>query len=182
MEKGQDFIETCRALTQLAILKDRKLEEKQLALMAKYLLSELSYQDIISACAYLAKRLPRFPDCADFFNLIAPMQSIEVLVEKEIGHLFDLIQGGYDNYKSSGVQLSEHQKELLEVWPWSQLAKMSVNDIAKIRTNMTFFLRNKIGSDGKQKLIMNTQAFVDYQSASKQLEQGEKDVQEKFIT
>lgn len=182
MEKRESFLLVCQALTKLAVLKDKKMEEKQLALMAKYLLSELSCDDIIKACGYLAQREPRFPDVSLFFNLMAPMQPIEVLVEKEIGHLFELIQGGYDNYKSSGVQLSEHQKELLEVWPWSQLAKISVNDIAKIRTNMTFFLRNKIGSDGKQKLIMNTQAFVDYQSASKQLEQGEKDVQEKFIT
>lgn len=165
-----DFIKICHSLTQLAILKNHKAEEKQIALLAKFLLAELSCSDIMEACGYLAKRKDRFPDCADFFNLIAPMESIEELTEKEIGQLMDYVKGGRDNFKESGAVLTELQKDLFSVWSWSSLAMMNQGDLSKTRLNMTFYLKSKINSDGKMKLLSSKKAFIMYQNELKQLE------------
>lgn len=162
-----DFLEVCKMLTQLAVLKNSKLEEKQIALMAKFLLSELSLSDINQACTYLAKRKDKMPDVADFFNLVAPMPSIEETAEREIGGLMTLIKDGWDNSKG---KLSDIQKDLLEVWSWSELAKSREADLQKTRINMTFFLKNKLGSDGKGKLMASKQAFINYQHDLKLLE------------
>lgn len=170
---NDDFIKICHSLTQLAILKNHKAEEKQIALLAKYLLSELSLSDIIEACSYLAKRKDRFPDCADFFNLVAPMVTIDEIAEKEIGGLMGMLKDGWENSKN---KLSEHQKSLLEVWPWHELVRGNESNLSKTRINMTFYLRNKLGSDGKLKLLESKKAFIDYRNDSKQL-QGEQNGQ-----
>ena len=168
-QKEKDFLEVCKMLTQLAVVKNTKVEEKFIALMSKFLLSELTYADINQACGYLSKRVERFPDVAQFFNLIAPMQSIEELAEKEISQLIEYVKGGRDNFKASGAQLSEHQKDLFSVWPWSELATMNEKDLSKTRLNMTFYLKSKINSDGKTKLLSSKKAFIDYQNDLKQL-------------
>lgn len=162
----KDFLEVCTMLTQMAVLKNAKLEEKQIALMAKFLLSELCLADIKTASGYLSRRSNRMPDVADFFNLVAPMPSIEVAAEKEIGGLMNLIKDGWDNSKD---KLSETQRELLEVWSWSELARSKESDLQKTRVNMTFFLKNKLGSDGKVKLLASKQAFINYQQDLKLL-------------
>ncbi len=106
---------------------------------------------------------------AQFFNLIAPMQSIEELAEKEISQLIEYVKGGRDNFKASGAQLSEHQKDLFSVWSWSELATMNEKDLSKTRLNMTFYLKSKINSDGKTKLLSSKKAFIYYQNDLKQL-------------
>jgi hypothetical protein len=172
--REKDFLEVCTMLTQMAILKNSKLEEKQVALMAKFLLSELSLADINQACTYLARRKDRMPDVADFFNLVAPMPSIEEITEREIGGLMALIKDGWDNSKG---KLSDTQKDLLEVWSWSELAKSKESDLQKTRINMTFFLRNKLGSDGKGKLLASKQAFINYQQDLKLLEGNKNEIE-----
>lgn len=169
-QKEKDFLEVCKMLTQLAVLKNSKVEEKVIAIMARFLLAELSCADIQQACTYLAKRKDRFPDVADFFNLVAPMESMEELAEKEISQLIDYVKGGRDNFKESGAKLSELQKDLFSVWSWSSLATMNQGDMAKTRLNMTFYLKSKINSDGKTKLLASKKAFITYQSELKQLE------------
>jgi hypothetical protein len=172
-QKEKDFIDVCHMLSQLAILKQTKPEEQVIALMAKYLLSELDKQDISQACSHLAKRKERFPDVADFFNLVVPMPSIEETAEREIGGLMGMIKDGWDNSKD---KLTEIQKDLLSVWPWHDLAKGTESGLQKTRINMTFFLRNKLGSDGKVKILMSNKAFLNYQHELKQL-QGEQNGQ-----
>lgn len=169
MESEKDFISVCQALTQLAVLKDKKLEEKQIALMGKYLLRELEYSDIMTAISYLAKREKGFPDVSMFFNLITPMTTIEEIAEREIGSLMGMIRDGWDNSKD---KFTDIQKDLLSVWPWHDLSKGKEGDLAKVRLNMTFFLKNKLGSEGKLKILMNNKAFVDYHEELKKLEGG----------
>lgn len=170
MTNEKDFISVCHMLTQLAILKDKKVEEKQIALMAKYLLTELTFSDISTACSFLAKRKERFPDVSDFFNLVAPMQTVDEIAEREIGGLMSMVRDGWDNSKD---KLSDIQKDLISVWPFSELARSKESDLQKTRISMTFFLKNKLGSEGKLKILMSKQAFVDYSNQAKQLEQGE---------
>jgi hypothetical protein len=170
-----DFIKICHSLTLLAILKNHKAEEKQIALMAKFLLSELSCEDIMQACTYLSKRVERFPDVASFFNLVAPMESVETLAEKEISQMLEYVRNGRDNFKNSGAQLSDLQKDLMSVWSWSELASMNEKDLGKTRLNMTFYLRSKINSDGKLKLLSSKKAFINYQQELKQLEEKNAD-------
>lgn len=167
MEQNEkDFVATCELLTKLAILKRTKIEEKEAALMAKYLLTELSYQSIVEATSFLSKRKDRFPDVADYFNLLAPMKSFDEIVAKEIGQLMGMLKDGWENSKD---KFSEHQKALLEVWPWHELTRGKESDIAKTRTEMTFYLRNKLNSDGKLKLNESKKAFVGYQNEFKHL-------------
>ena len=172
MENNDSFIKVCNMLTQLAILKDRKIEEKAIALMAKFLLSELSVDDISSSCAYLSKREKGFPDVSMFFNLVCPMPTLEEVVEREIGGLVSMISDGWTNSKD---KFTDIQKDLLSVWSWGALEKDK--DLQKTRINMTFFLRNKLGSEGKLKILMSKKAFVDYHNDLKQLEQGEQNEQ-----
>lgn len=161
----------CEMLTKLAAVKNTKVEEKVIAIMARFLLSELSVNDINQSCTFLAKRKDRFPDVADFFNLVAPMESVETLAEKEISQMLDYVRNGRDNFKNSGAQLSDLQKDLMSVWSLSELASMNEKDLGKTRLNMTFYLRSKINSDGKLKLLSSKKAFINYQQELKQLEE-----------
>lgn len=170
-QKEKDFLEVCKMLTHLAVLKNHKTEEKQIALMAKFLLTEISCDDISKTCSFLAKRKELFPDVACFFNIIAPMKSIEELAEEEISQLLEYICQGRDNFKQSGKSLSEYQRDLLSVWSWTTLMNMNQPDFAKTRLNMTFYLKSKLNSDGKTKLLLSKQAFITYQKELEQLQE-----------
>lgn len=174
----KDFITVCQALTQLAVLKDKKLEEKQIALMGKYLLRELNFSDIMSALSYFGKRKDRFPDVADFFNLVAPMTTIEEITEREIGGLMGMVRDGWESSKS---KLTDIQKDLLSVWSFSDLSKSKESDLQKTRLNMTFFLKNKLGSEGKLKILMSNQAFVEYHEELNKLEGGKIEAEQSQI-
>jgi len=169
-QKEKDFLDTCHSLAKLAALKGKTLGEQQLALIAKFLLSELSYQDINLACGHLAKRSSGFPDVSDFMNLVCPMRNIDELIESEIGKLIGILTSGvYDK-----ALFSEYQLDLLEVWTWSQLKNMNQATLDKTRVSMMWFLKNKLNSDGKTKILLSKKAFIEYQSGLKELTMGEK--------
>ena len=173
--KNDDFIECCQLLTKLAILKSAKKEEQEIALMAKFLLSEISLGDIKTACSFLARREKSFPDVALFFNLVVPMQNIDEIVEIAVAGIIDSVKSGAYNRE----QFDENQRALLEVWSWSSLKELSAKDLTQARISMSFFLRNKLSTDGKTKLILNKASIENYQTNLKQLDQGGQN--EKFI-
>ena len=154
-----DFIECCQLLTKLAILKSVKKEEEEIAFLAKFLLSEISIEDIKTACGFFARRKDKFPDAADFYNLVVPMTTVDELAEKEVAGIIDMIRSGFDKEK-----LTENQKDLLEKWPWGLLKESSLKDINQTRISMVFYLKNKLGNDGKTKLLLNKQSFGKYKS------------------
>lgn len=164
----KDFVIVCQALTKLAILKDKKIEESQVALMGKFMLANLKAKDILEACGLFAKRLNKFPDVSDFFDLISPMESTEVLIEKEISDLWEIIRCGRDNFKTSGKVLTDHQRELLEAWSWHSLERMSVGDVTKTRQNMLFFLKGKIKADSRIKIELDKKSISEYKSEKTQ--------------
>ena len=136
MTNDKDFVETANALTKLAILKQHKIEEKAIAIMAKFLLSELKKEDIFRCCSYFAKREKWFPDVSEFMNLVCPAKSLDEVAETEIGGIMKSIKdGAYNRLNFSVTQL-----DLLDKWNWSMLAQMKQADLDKTRVNMLFYL------------------------------------------
>lgn len=168
-QREKDFLDVCELLRQLAAIKNAKLEEQFIASMAMFLLRDLSKSDIAQSISYLSRRRPGFPDASDFFNLIAPVQSLEELAEKEIGALLGMIKDGWDNSKD---KLTDIQRDLLDVWNWYDLAKGSEKDLQKIRLSMSFYLKSKLASTAKLKIQLSQDAFANYKENNKRL-QGE---------
>lgn len=160
MDNEKDFVTVCEALTRLAILKNTSIEEKVIAVMSKTLLRDLSKEEILGSCEYLLKRVPRFPDIADFYNLIKPAQTPEDIAEREVSGLIEIIKGGYDNYKKSGTKMTDIQREILSTRGWDNLAAASVKDLEKIRTSLFYTLRNKMNQESGAKLIESKRAIA----------------------
>jgi hypothetical protein len=154
----KDFLTVANALTKLAILKNVKMEEQAIAIQAKFLLTELSAQDILRCCGYFAKRQSTYPESSQFFNLICPAKTLDEVAEEEIGGLMDMIRNG----AYIKEHFTENQKHLLDKWSWSSLCQMRQIDLDKTRTSMLFFLKGKLSTDGKTKEILSKQAFDDY--------------------
>jgi len=166
---NNDFVECCQLLTKLAILKGAKKEEQEIALMSKFLLSEISLQDIKTSCSFFARREKFFPDVALFFNLVVPMQTIDEIVELAVSGVIDSVKSGSYNRES----FNENQRAILEVWSWSSLRELSSKDLTQVRISISYYLRNKLQNDGKTKLYLNKSSIESYQGSLKQLEQGE---------
>lgn len=173
-----DFINTAQALTKLAILKSKVVEEAAIALMAKYLLTKLTYADILRCCTYFAERKPGFPEASEYFNMICPAKTIDEVAETEIAGILESVRVGvYDKSKYSDIQL-----DLLDKWNWSRLAQMKQGDVDKARVNMLFYLKGKLSTDGKTKENLSREAFMQYREEQKQLEQGGINaIEEKFM-
>jgi len=167
--KNDDFIECCQLLTKLAILKGAKKEEQEIALMAKFLLSEISLIDIKTACSFIVRREKFFPDVSVFFNLVVPMQTIDEIVELSVAGIIDSVKSGVYNRES----FNDNQKAVLEVWSWSSLKELNAKDLNQARISISFFLRNKLSNDGKTKLYLNKSSIDSYKSNLNHLEQGE---------
>ena len=174
----KDFVTVANGLTKLAILKDKKMEEQAIAIMAKFLLSELTAADILRCCAYFAKRKPTFPDTSEFFNLICPAKTVEEVAETEIAGIIESVRTGVYDRQAFTV----NQLDLLDKWNWSMLRQMKQQDLDKTRINMLFYLKAKLNTDGKTKEELSKEAFLHYREEHKQLEQGGISViEEKFM-
>lgn len=152
------FLIVCESLSSLAILKNQKVSEETIASVAKFLLRDFKHEDVNKACGYFAKRLERFPDVSHFFNLMAPMRSVEEQAEREIGNLIGLIGQGYDNAKD---KFTDIQKDLLTVWSWSELSRCKESELSKIRINMTFYLRGQLNSVPSMKITESNRAILE---------------------
>lgn len=173
-----DFISTAHLLTKLAILKSKVVEEQAIALMAKYLLTKLTFKDIQRCCTYFAERKTGFPEPSEYFSHICPAKTIDEVAETEIAGILESVRNGAYNKAS----FSETQLDLLEKWNWSRLAQMKQGDLDKARVNMLFYLKAKLGTDGKTKENLSKEAFLQYREEQKQLEQGEINaIEEKFM-
>ena len=155
-----DLAKACQSIAFLASIKNEKLDKDQIIAISKILLSEISFSDINNACGYFAKRFRGMPDISDFFNLVCPAKSIDVLVEHEISELLQLVSSGV--YKKE--IFSDNQNDLLSVWSWSSLMAIKSSDLEKIRSSMSWYLKAKLSSDGKTKIKLSSEAFIEYRN------------------
>lgn len=163
-----DFIECCHILTKLAILKGVKKEESEIAYLSKFLLSEISIENIKIACSFFARRKDRFPDASDFYNLMVPMIPIDEIAEDEVSGLINKVR----NNEYDKESFSQIQRDLLDKWSWSSLKECSNKDMNAIRISMVFYLKSKLSNDGKTKILLNKQAFDKYKLEVKNEEQN----------
>lgn len=143
-QKEKDFLEICNAINHLAILKRQVLEKEQIALMAKFLLRDLTREEIIDCCGHFSKRMERFPDVAHFINMCRPPESIDEIAEREVSSFLELVKQGWDNSKDKFTPI---HRIIMDKWSYLDLShRTNQSEIPKIRISMVFYLKQKLGS------------------------------------